>query len=119
MRLLLLLGWSPPSYRDRVSSPFSCLLAREVGPHGTEEGQKGYDAPMEDKPVEDNLAGARGEDAAVAGEETAASGPGPSESGWVTTEVAAAALHVSPRTVRDYITSGDLEAKSEGEGVTK
>jgi hypothetical protein len=41
------------------------------------------------------------------------------ESGWVITEVAAAALRVSPRTVRDYIRSGDLKAKSEGEGVTK
>jgi hypothetical protein len=41
------------------------------------------------------------------------------DSGWVTTEVAAAALRVSPRTVREYIRSGDLVAKSEGEGVTK
>ena len=41
------------------------------------------------------------------------------ESGWVTTEVAAEALRVSPRTVRDYIRSGDLNAKSEGEGVAK
>jgi hypothetical protein len=41
------------------------------------------------------------------------------ESGWITTEVAAAALRVSPRTVRDYINSGELEAKYEGEGVKK
>ena len=41
------------------------------------------------------------------------------ESGWVTTEVAAAALRVSPRTVRDYVRAGDLLAKSEGEGVRK
>jgi hypothetical protein len=40
-------------------------------------------------------------------------------SGWITTEVAAAALRVSPRTVRDYIHAGELEAISEGEGVTK
>jgi hypothetical protein len=59
---------------------------------------------------------ARGESAADAAEQAAAM---PGESGWVTTEVAAAALRVSPRTVRDYIRSGDLEAKSEGEGVTK
>ena len=58
----------------------------------------------------------RGEGAADAGESVAAAS---SESGWVTTEVAATALNVSPRTVRDYIRSGDLEAKSEGEGVTK
>jgi Helix-turn-helix domain len=43
----------------------------------------------------------------------------PDSSGWVTTEVAAAALRVSPRTVRDYIRSDELKAKSEGEGVTK
>jgi Helix-turn-helix domain len=43
----------------------------------------------------------------------------PNESGWVTTEVAAAALRVSPRTIRDYINSGELQAKYEGEGVKK
>src|ERR687890_890831 len=54
-----------------------------------------------------------------------ASGPrqeaaeGASQSGWVTTEDAAAALGVSPRTIRDYIRSGGLEAKSEGAGVLK
>jgi hypothetical protein len=42
-----------------------------------------------------------------------------SESGWVTTEVAAEALDVSPRTVRDYIANRKLEAKSEGEGVER
>ena len=41
------------------------------------------------------------------------------ESGWVTTEDAAAALGVSPRTIRDYIRSGGLDAKSEGAGVLK
>jgi len=40
-------------------------------------------------------------------------------SGYVTTEVAAAALRVSPRTVRGYIRAGELEAMSEGEGVQK
>lgn len=57
-----------------------------------------------------------GEDAADTAEQAAEI---PNESGWVTTEVAAAALRVSPRTVRDYIRSGDLEAKSEGKGVIK
>jgi hypothetical protein len=42
-----------------------------------------------------------------------------SDSGWVTTEVAAAALRVPPRTVRDYVRAGDLEAIPEGEGVRK
>jgi hypothetical protein len=41
------------------------------------------------------------------------------ESGCVTTEVAAAGLNVSPRTVRDYIKAGKLEAKSQGEGVER
>jgi Helix-turn-helix domain len=66
---------------------------------------------MAEEPTE-----AHGEDAASTTEPVAAI---PDESGWVTTEVAAAALRVSPRTVRDYIRSGDLKAKSEGEGVTK
>lgn len=43
----------------------------------------------------------------------------PSSSGYATTEVAAAALRVSPRTVRGYIRAGELEAISEGEGVQK
>lgn len=42
-----------------------------------------------------------------------------SASGWVTTDVAAVALGVSPRTVREYIQVGRLEAKSEGTGVNK
>jgi Helix-turn-helix domain len=42
-----------------------------------------------------------------------------SESGWVTTEVAAEALNVSPRTVRDYIANDKLAAKPEGEGVER
>lgn len=40
-------------------------------------------------------------------------------SGWVTTKVAAEALGVHPRTIRAYIEQGELEAKSEGEGVQK
>lgn len=60
--------------------------------------------------------GAPGDIAAYTAEQNAAI---PNESGWVTTEVAAAALRVSPRTVRDYINSGELEAKYEGEGVKK
>ena len=39
------------------------------------------------------------------------------ESGWITTEVAARAVRVSPRTIRRYIERGELEAKPEGEGV--
>jgi hypothetical protein len=57
----------------------------------------------------------RGDHAAGAGdsaEETAG------ESGYVTTETAAG-LNVSPRTVRDYIARGELEAKAEGEGVER
>jgi DNA-binding transcriptional MerR regulator len=41
------------------------------------------------------------------------------ESGWVTTQVAAEALGVDPRTVRTYISRGELEARVEGEGVEK
>jgi DNA-binding transcriptional MerR regulator len=41
------------------------------------------------------------------------------DSGWVTTQVAAEALGVDPRTVRTYISRGILKAKVEGEGVEK
>ncbi len=39
-------------------------------------------------------------------------------SGWTTTDVAAEALGVSARTVRNYIKRGDLVAKEEHEGIT-
>jgi hypothetical protein len=41
------------------------------------------------------------------------------ESGWITTEVAARAIRVSPRTIRRYIEQGRLEAKLQGEGVRR
>lgn len=47
------------------------------------------------------------------------SGEDTTESGHVTTEVAAAGLGVSPRTVRDYIKAGKLEAETQGEGVER
>jgi hypothetical protein len=40
-------------------------------------------------------------------------------SGWVTTQVAARSLNVSPRTVRWHIEQGNLEAKPQGEGVRR
>ncbi|MDP9479753.1 MAG: helix-turn-helix domain-containing protein [Actinomycetota bacterium] len=40
-------------------------------------------------------------------------------SGWVTTDVAARAVRVSPRTIRRLIERGELVAKQEGEGVEK
>lgn len=40
-------------------------------------------------------------------------------SGWVTTDVAARAVRVSPRTIRRLIDRGELEAKAEGEGVER
>ena len=40
-------------------------------------------------------------------------------SGWITTEVAARAVRVSPRTIRRYIARGELEAKPQGEGVRR
>ncbi len=39
--------------------------------------------------------------------------------GWVTTRVAAAALGVKPRQVRNYIAEGELEAKTEGAGAKR
>src|SRR5215211_1867440 len=42
-----------------------------------------------------------------------------SQEGWITTEVAARAVRVSPRTIRRYIDQGKLEAKPQGEGVRR
>src|SRR5215212_7893553 len=40
-------------------------------------------------------------------------------SGWITTDVAAKALGVSPRTIRRFIERGDLEGQLQEEGITK
>ena len=53
------------------------------------------------------------------GEDRTRRGNSAGESGWVTTQVAAEALDVDPRTVRTYIRRGLLNAKVEGEGVEK
>jgi helix-turn-helix protein len=55
---------------------------------------------------------ARGDDAATDREPSA-------PSGWVTTQQAARALGISPRTVRWHIEQGNLEAMPEGEGVKR
>jgi excisionase family DNA binding protein len=55
---------------------------------------------------------ARGSDAATVHEPTASSG-------WVSTQQAARALGISPRTVRWHIEQGNLDAKPEGEGVKR
>src|ERR687894_1356613 len=54
----------------------------------------------------------RGDDAAADREPAA-------PSGWVSTQQAARALGISPRTVRWHIEQGNLEAKPEGEGVRR
>ena len=46
-------------------------------------------------------------------------GNGGGNSGWVTTDVAAEALGVSPRTVRNYILNEDLVARKETEGINE
>jgi hypothetical protein len=55
---------------------------------------------------------ARGDDADTEREPTA-------PSGWVSTQQAARALGITPRTVRWHIEQGNLEAKPQGEGVRR
>ena len=54
----------------------------------------------------------RGDNAAFNREATA-------HTGWVTTQVAARSLDISPRTVRWHIEQGHIEAKPQGEGVRR
>ena len=70
---------------------------------------------VEEKPAQRPAAPAAGERG-----EGAATGPGDAgASGWVTTQQAARALAISPRTVRWHIDQGNLEAKPQGEGVKR
>ena len=98
--------------RDRATDPLADPSAEEtIVMEAVSPGDRGSaDTTTQSAPPEAGVN--RGGSAADAAEI-------PDESGWVTTEVAAEALRVSPRTVRDYIRSGDLNAKSEGEGVAK
>ena len=52
-------------------------------------------------------------------EEADNGGPSASESGWITTDVAAKALEVSPRTVRRYIDRGELEGRKIERGIVE
>jgi hypothetical protein len=53
------------------------------------------------------------------GDDVASNRQPTSESGWVSTQQAGRALGISARTVRWHIERGNLEAKSEGEGVER
>jgi Helix-turn-helix domain len=53
------------------------------------------------------------------GDNAAADREATAPSGWVSTQQAARALGISPRTVRWHIERGNLQAKSEGEGVKR
>ena len=72
---------------------------------------------MEERPAQrkayEHAAQGHGEIPEIA-EGTAAAGEG--GSGWVNDEVAAAALDVSPRTVRDHTAAGKLAPRTEGPG---
>ena len=59
------------------------------------------------------------EDDAIHGHSRSIDADATAGSGWVSTEVAARALRVSPRTIRRYIKRGELAAKPQGEGVNR
>jgi hypothetical protein len=59
-----------------------------------------------------------GEDS-TRGDNAAANREATAHAGWVTTQVAARSLAISPRTVRWHIERGHIEAKPQGEGVRR
>jgi hypothetical protein len=92
-------------------------------PERQEEGPAEGERPEEPAELPGALAEAERPQAAT-GEsprgDVAADRRGPTApSGWVSTQQAARALGISPRTVRWHIEQGNLEAKPEGEGVRR
>ncbi len=59
-----------------------------------------------------------GEDS-TRGDNAASDREAAAHAGWVTTQVAARSLDISPRTVRWHIEQGHIEAKPQGEGVRR
>jgi hypothetical protein len=90
--------------------------APEAPPDTVEDAEQPQEAPQSapaggpDPPTTEKLS--RGNGVATDRELTA-------PSGWVSTQQAARALGISPRTVRWHIEQGNLEAKPEGEGVKR
>src|SRR5215207_5404448 len=109
-----------PVIADRNPAPDLELSGEEppetfVGPpdqseDSTEVKEQPADEPAEHPAVSEALS--RGDDAATNREPSA-------PSGWVTTQQAARALGIQPRTVRWHIEQGNLEATTEGEGVRR
>jgi DNA-binding transcriptional MerR regulator len=82
----------------------------EEGAEEFVEPPEGITDAEEEPPATEELS--RGDTAAANAEPTA-------PSGWVSTQQAARALGISPRTVRWHIEQGNLAAKPEGEGVRR
>ena len=93
---------SPPAEQEEAAEPPA------DGPEGPVEQPE---AAAED-PQAATEEPSRGDDAAAASKTTA-------HSGWVSTQQAAKALGISPRTVRWHIEQGNIAAKPEGEGVRR
>jgi DNA-binding transcriptional MerR regulator len=90
--------------------------ARAQAPHTDEPADRPPEQPEEFTDVED--ATVESEDLSRGDNEATHREPSAS-SGWVTTQQAARALDISPRTVRWHIEQGNLDAKPEGKGVKR
>ena len=84
--------------------------AADEDPEGTVKPREGAAEAERPQAATEELT--RGDVAAARREPTA-------PSGWVSTQQAARALGISPRTVRWHIEQGNLEAKPQGEGVKR
>jgi Helix-turn-helix domain len=89
---------------------------QEEAPANKKPAERFVEPPQDAADSEESAAAradlSRGDDAAITREPAA-------PSGWVSTQQAARALGISPRTVRWHIEQGNLQAKTEGEGVKR
>jgi helix-turn-helix protein len=104
----------PPAPVDEAPEP--PIVEQEEVP-ATDEGSEEFVASPQGSADAEELHAETAE--SPPGEEAATDREPTAPSGWASTQQAARALGISPRTVRWHIEQGNIEAKPEGEGVRR